>query len=138
MATLYIDTEFNSYRGQLISMALVLDEKTHWYAALHCASPHPWVAAHVMPVLEVPPVGLNAFQRSLQTFLAQFGAVHIVADWPEDIQHFCWALITGPGERLATPPITLEIRRDLSSAKAVTPHNALSDALAIHAMATGT
>jgi hypothetical protein len=54
----------------------------------------------------------------------------LVADWPEDIQHFCELLITGPGLRLDTPPLTIEIRRDLDAVSAL-PHNALEDARAI-------
>jgi hypothetical protein len=56
--------------------------------------------------------------------------VHLVADWPEDIQHFCEALITAPGLRIDTPPLTMEIRRDLDAVSAL-PHNALEDARAI-------
>jgi hypothetical protein len=54
----------------------------------------------------------------------------IIADWPEDIKHFCDALITGPGLRLDTPPLTMEIRRDIDAVSAV-PHNALEDARGI-------
>ena len=50
-------------------------------------------------------------------------------DWPEDIEHFCAALICGPGMRINTPPLTMEIRRDLNGASQL-PHNALADAKA--------
>ena len=131
MTTLYIDTEFNSYRGALISMGLVAETGAFWYRALHCPTPDPRVAEHVMPVLATEPVGLNRFQKGLEEFLATFDSVHIVADWPEDIQHFCWALITGPGTRINTPPLTMEVRRDIDSATSAIPHNALADAVAV-------
>lgn len=138
---LYIDTEFNGHRGQLISMGLVAkdDSTIAWYKALPLPSMFedidPWVARNVLPVLYVEPVGLHEFHSSLEAFLSQFPSVHIVADWPEDIQWFCWSLITGPGTRIATPPLTLEIRRDLHTNDSVTPHNALADAHALREMA---
>jgi len=135
VTTLYLDTEFNDYRGQLISLALVAKSGKSFYSVLHCSDPTPWVAEHVMPVVGPTFVGLNRFQAELQQFLAQFDAVHIVADWPEDIQHFCWALITGPGERIDTPALTFEVRRDLNTGKSRIPHNALADASALMLMA---
>jgi hypothetical protein len=56
--------------------------------------------------------------------------IHIIADWPEDISHFCNALLTGPGTRLNTPRLTMEVRRDLHGDSKI-PHNALEDARAI-------
>ena len=68
-------------------------------------------------------------QESLQKFLHGFDKVHIVADWPEDIKHFCDALIIGPGMRLNTPPLTMEVLR--IDAQSTLPHNALHDARGI-------
>lgn len=68
-------------------------------------------------------------QEQLEIYLAQFESVHIVADWPEDIAWICNVIITGPGTRLNTPPITFEVLRiDTVSAK---PHEALADACAL-------
>jgi len=127
---LYIDCEFNSFKGALISMAIVADDKNYFYEVLPCANPEPWVAQHVMPILYKDAVDMVTFQRKLQAFLSQFrGGIHIVADWPEDIKHFCDVLITGPGERMNTPPLTMEVVRvDFDSAL---PHNAFMDALGI-------
>ena len=52
---------------------------------------------------------------------------------PEDIAHFCQSLIVGPGARINTPHLTMEIRRDLDAVSEI-PHNALSDARAIRAV----
>lgn len=136
---LYIDTEFNSYRGELISMALVDEAGEHFYEVLHYPACQPgacdpWVRANVLPVLNKEPVGLNAFQRQLWGYLSRYDAIHVIADYPTDLQHFCWALETGPGERIPTPPLTMEIRRDLHTGRSAIPHNALADAQALRAM----
>lgn len=132
---IYLDTEFNEFKGELISLALVAADGREFYEVVPCGNPGPWVAKHVMPVLGKFPIAYAAMQQQLQHWLLQFDRVHIVADWPEDIQHFCEALITGPGLRINTPPLTMEVRRDLDSGRSAAPHNALADARAIRAAA---
>ena len=139
---LYIDTEFNSYRGRLISMALVdVTGLNEFYEVLAhgAAPPHdPWVAKNVIPVLgDREPVGLNTFQRKLAEFLNQFDSVELIADYPSDIQYFCWALETGPGEHIAAPPLFMTVRPDLNTSKSLIPHNALADAHALRNMELG-
>lgn len=129
----WVDCEFNEFKGDLISMALVAEDGLEWYCVLPCENPGAWVAQHVMPILRQQPVSRAAFSRSLYLWLAQYDAVHVIADWPEDIAHFCESLITGPGERINTPPLTMEIRRDLDLIPSAVPHNALDDARAIRA-----
>lgn len=131
---IYIDCEFNEFRGELISMALVAEDGREFYRVLPCPRPKQWVAEHVIPVLRANPVSREEFQAALCYYVAQFDTIHLVADWPEDIAHFCESLITGPGMRLATPPLTMEIRRDLDAVSRL-PHNALEDARAICALA---
>lgn len=125
---LWIDCEFNSFQGQLISLALVADNGDEFYEVLWCGDPHPWVAEHVMPILGQMPISKERFQQKLQTFLNQYVDIHVIADWPEDIKHFCESLITGPGYRLNTPPLTMEVVRIDSGSEL--PHNALWDARA--------
>lgn len=132
---LYIDTEFDSYRGSLISMALVDEGGRYFYQVLPHGPCDPWVEKHVIPVLGKEPIGLVAFQQELLMFLARYDAIHVVADYPSDIQHFCWVLETGPGERIPTPPLTMEIRSGLHTGDSRVPHNALADALALRSMA---
>ena len=124
---LYLDTEFNGFGGELISLALVSSSGHEFYQSLGCKSPCVWVAQHVMPVIGIPSVDKKQMQMMLHFFLMQFESVHIIADWPEDIKYFCELLITGPGERINTPPLTLEIRRDLNSDDSDVQHNALAD-----------
>lgn len=128
---IYIDTEFNDFGGELISMAMVDENGREFYAVLNCQNPTPWVAENVIPVLGQRFASLRMLQTRVEAWLAEYPSVHIVADWPEDIAHFCRSLITGPGMRLDTPPLTLEVRRDLSSEASAIPHNALEDARAI-------
>lgn len=129
----WIDTEFNDFKGHLISMAIVAEDGAEFYESLGCESPSLWVAANVIPVIGIEPVSGNLFRHMLTGFLRRYESVHLIADWPEDIAHFCNALISGPGYRIATPPLTLEIRRDLDGAVSKIPHNALEDALSIRA-----
>jgi hypothetical protein len=127
---IWIDTEFNEFKGDLISMALVAEDGQEWYEVTYCENPGQWVAQNVMPILNKDPIPKIEMQTGLSLFLSRYPSVHIIADWPEDIAHFCNLLITGPGYRLDTPPLTMEIRRDLD-AVSLLPHNALADARAI-------
>ena len=128
---LFIDGEWNGYGGELISMALVAEDGREFYAVLGCDNPEPWVAENVMPKLNDGHgvelrESVESVQVRLSLFLAQFDAVHIIADWPEDIERFCRLLITGPGTRINTPPLTMEVLR--VDAPSENPHNALADA----------
>lgn len=130
---LFIDCEFNSYLGDLISLALVPEDNKSdcFYEVLPCANPHPWVAEHVMPITGKSEIVLNEFQFKLQQYVMQFDSIHVVADWPEDISYLCKALIVGPGARLDTPPMTFEVLR-IDTVSPI-PHNALADAMALRA-----
>ncbi|ODS67302.1 MAG: hypothetical protein ABS37_00370 [Acidovorax sp. SCN 65-108] len=128
---IYIDTEFNDFGGELISLAMVDENGREFYAVLNCQNPTPWVAENVIPVLGQRFASLRMLQTRMEAWLAEYDSVHLIANWPEDIAHFCRALITGPGMRMDTPPLTLEVRRDLSSEASAIPHNALEDARAI-------
>ena len=128
---IYIDTEFNDFGGDLISLAMVDENGRDFYAVLNCENPTPWVAENVIPVLGQRFASLRMLQTRMEAWLAEYDSVHLIADWPEDIAHFCRVLITGPGMRMDTPPLTLEVRRDLSSEASAIPHNALEDARAI-------
>lgn len=129
----WIDTEFNGYRGNFDSLTLVDENNRHFYECVACASPDPWVKEHVIPVLNRQPILLSELQLKLETFLQPYNSVHLIAERPDDIRHFCDLLITGPGTRINTPTLTMEIRRDLDGAVSKTPHNALEDAIAIKA-----
>ena len=127
---IFIDCEFNDFQGELISMALISEDGKQFYEWLGCDYPSPWVAENVIPKIgPIKPIRIEEFQFVLHQYLNQFVKCHIIADWPEDIAHFCNALIIGPGQRLNTPPLTLEINRLESFSDC--PHNALADAIAL-------
>ena len=129
---IWIDTEFNEYKGDLISIAMVAEDGSYLYEATHCPRPGPWVRENVMPIIGTEPVPIPFIQGEITRFLGRYPeGVHIVADWPEDIKHFCDLLITGPGMRLDTPPLTMEVIR--LDAESELPHNALADARGIRA-----
>jgi hypothetical protein len=128
---IYIDTEFNEFKGDLISMALVADDGSEFYEVLECKNPGPWVTLNVIPVVNKDTVPEYIFKAKLFNYLGWFDSIHLVADWPEDIQHFCDQIITGPGEMMNIPSFTCEIRRDLNTKNSKILHNALSDARAL-------
>ncbi len=136
---IYIDTEFNEYRGQLISMALVAEDGCEFYEVLECHDPGPWVREHVMPHLMQTPISRDRFTDTLKFYLGQFDSVNIIADWPEDLEHLLHCLIVAPGERIGPDRFTMEVRRDLpdTSSTSRIPHNALEDARALMRSATG-
>lgn len=128
---LFIDGEWNSYGGDLISLALVPEIGEHFYEVLGCDNPDPWVAENVMTKLGKNQITVPEMQEKLEVYLSQFESVHIIADWPEDVMWFCKVLITGPGTRINTPPLSLEVLR--VDTVSMNPHNALADAGALRA-----
>jgi hypothetical protein len=129
----FIDTEFNGYKGDLMSIALVAEDEKHWfYGVLPLPDKiDPWVAEHVVPKLHFRSKPLEVVRDEMAAWLEQFTDVHLIADWPDDITHFLNLLITGPGFRVGPNRFTMEIRRDIGSDHSAIPHNALHDAFAI-------
>jgi hypothetical protein len=136
VAKYYVDTEFDGFLGDLISIALVPEDASHpsFYGAVECLSPTPWVAEHVMPFVGIEPESLASLRQRLTAYLISDPHPHIIADWPEDITHLTRLLITGPGMMVPIRTMSFEYR-DLphfSSAKSsAIPHNALEDARAL-------
>ena len=133
----FIDCEYNSFGGDLITMALVTMDGREPYAQVPIDRDtiHPWVVENVIPVIDAEGtdakmLGHLELTQAIEAFLAIYDEVHIIADWPDDIRFFCQYLITGPGTRIDTPPLTMEVRRDIDAVSDV-PHNALLDARAI-------
>ena len=135
----YLDTEFNGFGGALLSLALVPEDGEEFYVTLICPDPlHKWVERNVMPFLDHVPVGLIAPRMgrreaadSLSAYLAADPEPEIIADWPEDFTLFCALLMTGPGDMVRVPPLTLRLiplPGFSTSANSAVPHNALHDA----------
>lgn len=143
---LYIDCEWDGYRGGLLSIALVGDEINFHATMINQTVADPWVREHVVPNLFrwAPERAISDSELSycLSRFFAdqlfEGASVHIIADWPEDIERFCRALIVGPGQRIETPPLTFEIIRAPDGAVVpICPHNAYSDAEALQKWHSG-
>jgi hypothetical protein len=87
----FLDTEFNGFDGELISLALVPEYgDREYYVALPLPDIiHPWVERHVLPYLRSVPPGLdNQLDRltaahDIAEFLASDRDPMIVADWPD-------------------------------------------------------
>lgn len=138
----FLDTEFNGFGGELISLALVPEhDDQEFYVSLPLPEVlHPWVEVNVIPYLRHVPTGVDyALSREhaavqLATYLQGDRDPVIVADWPDDIAHFCLLLVTGPGEMVEVDDLGFELLRTpgFSSARnSKVPHNALYDARAL-------
>lgn len=127
---MYLDTEFDGFGGDLISMAIVSEDGKEFYEVVKFGL-DPWVKANVNTVLGKEPVSELDFHADLEEFFSHYEDVHIVADWPEDFKLLFQWIMTGPGTMMYVPKITAELCRDCSSRKSTIPHNALEDARAI-------
>lgn len=140
----FLDTEYNGFGGALISLALVPEHgDQEFYTTLPLPDPlHPWVERHVLPYLRAVPDGADhdlsrgEATAQLAGYLAGDEDPLIVADWPDDIAHFCALLVTGPGEMAPLGQIRFQLLRTPGFSTAATsrvPHNALHDARALRA-----
>jgi hypothetical protein len=138
----YLDTEFNEFGGELISLAMVDGRGREFYEVLKgWGEPAPWVAANVVPRLnraEENWVSPLDFQRRLSLFFGSLPVypIEIVADWPEDFTYLLNHFVTGPGMKIDNVPQTLHLTLvdlpDFSSdQESKVPHNALEDARAL-------
>lgn len=132
---IYIDTEFNDFQGELISIALVAKDGNYFYSEFKIENEYSeWVMENVVPHLGGVPTDRKTAALNIQKFLSNYDSVELIADWPEDIQHFMELVIIGPGRRINLPKdfkVTfnwnLPSTRDISKV----PHNSLYDAMAL-------
>lgn len=137
----WIDTEFNGFEGELISLALIAESGDIFYIVRKAVDEMeivPWVMENVIPHLKKNPLGYEIVwsddmtaKSILERYLSQFDGdeIEIIADWPEDIAHLCRFMITGPGYMIdSVDRITFTIDRTLDGESEV-PHNALYDAI---------
>lgn len=108
----YLDTEFNGWGGELISLALVVEdgEEFYWYDNNLGKFDHPWVMKNVIPHIEsihTPRTDINLTQGLTKFLLRttpEYEWVDIIADWPDDIAYFSRAFIIGAGHRIKSHP----------------------------------
>lgn len=135
----FLDTEYNGWRGALLSLALVPDHGEELYLTLDWdGTLEPWVERHVVPYLDMVPEAMvsprlsrSDAARAVSHYLAGDSEPLIVADWPEDIALFNALLLTGPGTMVEVPPLTfkfIELSGFSTAANSKVPHNALHDA----------
>jgi len=140
----FLDTEFNGFGGDLISLALVSQEGREIYVATQCPSPAEWVKDNVLPIIKCEGTDpyicdVELFGRLVAWYLHTDPDPVIVADWPDDIKYLCQILITGPGEMVDIPRLRFElVRVDAYPTNLVgaIQHNALWDARALKAKLT--
>lgn len=138
----YLDTEFNEFGGDLISLALVGEDGREFYVATGCANPGAWVKENVIPIIKcagAEPIIIEPkdFGHAIAWFLDGDKLPTIIADWPDDIRYFCQAIITAPGEMVNIARLQFQmLRMDAypSELAGAVQHNALWDARALRAL----
>jgi hypothetical protein len=128
---LYLDTEFNGFHGELISIALISSVTgKEFYEVLPLPKAIlPWVSKNVIPILNQQPEDLQKLRRKLYNYLKYHEGEPIYADWPEDLSHLLNLLCEPNG---VTFLLELDLRLIHSGElKSEIHHNALSDARAL-------
>src|SRR5687767_2927492 len=120
MIRYYLDTEFNSFGGSLISLGIVRGDR--WDDNLYLTVPEsdiermefeegmdPWIKTNVLENLYSLPDNANHFIMPVHEWpemISQFiyapdEPPQIMVDWPSDAMDFCRLLMTGPGKAVA-------------------------------------
>jgi hypothetical protein len=145
----FLDTEFNGFEGSLISLALVPEHgDQEFYVVLPLPEElHPWVARHVIPYLQSVPEEMSYGRISrldaaaaIAEYLAGDTDPLIVADWPEDIAHFCSLIVTKAGDMAPIGSLRFQFLSSpgfSTAANSRVPHNALHDARALRDFVLG-
>lgn len=134
---LYLDTEFDGHGGKLLSLALVGDDQSRWYAVFDDKPENAWVREHVKPKLfELEPTvdgNLLTLRTSLNAYLLRREGCTIWADWPADFEYLMQLMRGDSYDQSFTIPCTMKlIITPDGEPKPKAPHNALSDAIALH------
>lgn len=140
----FIDTEFDGFGGQLLSLAIVREDEKSLYLVYPEPEQYqePWVVENVVPIMFDIPNGHEATiisdwedgARFIQEFFRNDTAPVLIFDWPDDIKYFCQALMVGPGQMVGLNNLTMRMFRvDAypTALKGAVQHNALWDALAL-------
>lgn len=128
---IWLDSEFNGWGGELISLALVSENGKEFYEVIPCASPNPWVRDNVIPYLKKEPIDKTALQGKLSDYLNSFEMLKIMASWPDDFRLLMQMLIIGDGKRIKTPELQMVLlnpTRKGAEIMSKSTHNALEDA----------
>ena len=128
---IYLDTEFNGFGGNLISIGLVSNHTgKEFYGVLPLPEKiHPWVQEHVLPYLLGDSEPWHNLSFRLYQYLKYHEGEEIIADWPADLEHLLGLLYQDGGMSY-----NLELDLKLIQSGKLNPefpHNALSDAKAL-------
>lgn len=144
----YLDTEFDGFGGDLISLALIREDGASLYLIYSDVEvSSPWVKENVVPILRAAPSHVVAVDCShlggalqIERFMRGDLNPVIITDWPDDVSYFCKAVITDPGEMVGIPRLTFKVHRVDAYPTALPgaiQHNAWWDAAALkHLLAT--
>lgn len=153
----YLDTEFNSFGGSLISLGIVQHDKPEnnlYLVVPQCdidrmifeEGMDPWIKENILPNLTRIPDIANHFvlpvhdwPHLLGDFIYGKGCTHtphIFVDWPSDAMDLARLLMTGPGQAVPMANQTIiTILRHIdvypTTLENAVQHNAIWDALAI-------
>lgn len=147
----YIDTEFDGFGGDLLTLALVSEDLSvpQLYLARDDIDPsqlEPWVKDNVYPIIDIPAARpsmapIEEFGKLITAYLKassiKDGEIIIVADWPDDLRYLMMTLITGPGMMVNLKQLDMCLRRCEpwpTKLLGQTQHNALCDARALRAL----
>nr|WP_294847026.1 3'-5' exoribonuclease [uncultured Sphingomonas sp.] len=139
----FLDTEYDGFGGPLLSLALVPEDGgEEFYIVIdHAETKDAWVERNVIPFLNMVPEALkgpklsrSAAAEALSHWLSMDSAPDIIADWPEDLAQLSMLLVTGPGQMVHVPSLTMRfvpLHGFSTAANSKVPHNALHDARAL-------
>ncbi len=138
----FLDTEFNGFGGDLISLALVPEDEAMppFYEAIVCAAPTAWVSENVLPVLNTAPRSRAEVADRFADYLLDDPDPVLVADWPEDIAHAARLLVTGPGRMKPVRSIRFALVDPAvmgTEVASAVRHSAYHDAVALRATVLG-
>ena len=131
---IYLDTEFNGFGGQLISMAMVCPDGRGFYHVRELpARIDPWVEKHVVPMLGTSDRLLDEeFRAEFHQFLMGFQNPTIICDWHADAVHFFnWMAGIDYGSSLDFACQMRVLKTPPGYPVSKQPHNALADAIAL-------
>ena len=128
---LWLDTEFNGWEGDIISMGITSEDGKEFYEVLECGVPVPWVKENVIPLLLKDSISKGLFTTRLEQYLSQWDRVEVIADWPRDLELFHSALLVGNGWMISIPKqFSTKLVRGLKT-QSLLPHSAIEDARAL-------
>jgi hypothetical protein len=132
---IWLDTEFNGWGGNLISMGMIAENGQTFYEVLNCENPTLWVEKNVMPYLNKHHLSYGEFQYKALYYLRQFDTCEIYASWPDDFVHLLKLLVLGGGVKLSVPPLSMHMvvptPETIKIMQSNVTHNALDDAKAL-------